>query len=295
MSDTVTFARLGQVGRLGNQLWQIASTVGLAAQHGLRPLFPAWDYDEVFNVPPKWFVPGIVETGRVTVAPVDVRELATAIDPWCRDYLQHLPFITPAEEQVRAAFTLTDPAMLQLSDYALEVGILDLPGPVCAVHVRRGDVLTNPPGTINVLPARWYERMMTDAAAAGARSFAIFTDDEEWAGRLKVPLDRSGVQVGGGYQPRPSIVVSGIVRPPPQDADACRSVGPSDWPDMMLMAGCDMHILSNATYGWWGAWLANGGPVWYPWPWVGPKFAQRFRHNVWWPDGWIRQDIGGTR
>jgi hypothetical protein len=46
----------GNNGRLGNQLFAIASTIGLALRHGYTPRFPDdWKYRDVFNVPNEWF------------------------------------------------------------------------------------------------------------------------------------------------------------------------------------------------------------------------------------------------
>src|SRR4051812_19581427 len=53
---TVTMRLLGQMGRLGNQLWQIASTVGVATALGEDYLFPRWDYVDWFNAPASIFV-----------------------------------------------------------------------------------------------------------------------------------------------------------------------------------------------------------------------------------------------
>lgn len=39
----ITFNKLGQYGRLGNQMFQIAGTIGLAIQHGLDYGFPEWE------------------------------------------------------------------------------------------------------------------------------------------------------------------------------------------------------------------------------------------------------------
>lgn len=48
---TISFSQLGNYGRLGNQLFQIASTMGLAERHGAQVVFPAWDYEPYFETP----------------------------------------------------------------------------------------------------------------------------------------------------------------------------------------------------------------------------------------------------
>lgn len=53
--STVTFSKLGNSGQFGNQLFQIAVTLGYAEKHGSRPVFPKWyctvghrDYERYF-------------------------------------------------------------------------------------------------------------------------------------------------------------------------------------------------------------------------------------------------------
>ena len=47
----ISFSQLGKYGRLGNQLFQVASTMGLAEKHGAQVTFPAWEYEQYFETP----------------------------------------------------------------------------------------------------------------------------------------------------------------------------------------------------------------------------------------------------
>jgi hypothetical protein len=47
----IYFSQLGKYGRLGNQLFQVASTMGLAEKHGAQAAFPAWEYEQYFETP----------------------------------------------------------------------------------------------------------------------------------------------------------------------------------------------------------------------------------------------------
>lgn len=60
---------------------------------------------------------------------------------------------------------------------------------------------------------------------------------------------------------------------------------------LRAMAACRAHIISNSTFGWWGAWLAEDGPVVVPEIW---HFIQGL-YGEWQPapSRWVR--IGGTR
>ena len=47
----VTFSKLEKKGNLGNQLFQIASTIGIAHRNGLDYAFPRWSFQEFFSNP----------------------------------------------------------------------------------------------------------------------------------------------------------------------------------------------------------------------------------------------------
>lgn len=47
----VSFSKLGNYGRIGNQLFQIASTLGIAEANGAQPSFPQWKYEKYFEDP----------------------------------------------------------------------------------------------------------------------------------------------------------------------------------------------------------------------------------------------------
>ena len=45
----LTFKNLGKLGRLGNQLFQIASTMGIARRNNMNCCFPHWEYKDFFT------------------------------------------------------------------------------------------------------------------------------------------------------------------------------------------------------------------------------------------------------
>lgn len=53
MSRKLTFSHLGKYGRLGNQLFQIASTMGIAKKNGMIAGFPRWKYARYFAPVPE--------------------------------------------------------------------------------------------------------------------------------------------------------------------------------------------------------------------------------------------------
>ena len=53
------------------------------------------------------------------------------------------------------------------------------------------------------------------------------------------------------------------------------SEGNGSYHDLYLMTKCSDFIISNSTYSWWGAWLANKGTVIAPDTWFGPNNAHK--------------------
>lgn len=45
----ITFSNLGKKGNLGNQLFQLASTIGIAEKNNQEYCFPSWDYADYFE------------------------------------------------------------------------------------------------------------------------------------------------------------------------------------------------------------------------------------------------------
>src|SRR5262245_36764856 len=87
--QAVTYTPLGRYGRLGNQLFQIAATIGIAQNRGERVLLPPrWEYRSRFSLPDSLFAHGLSGIfGRLAAA--ESYDL-TGIDPRRKHYLQAL-------------------------------------------------------------------------------------------------------------------------------------------------------------------------------------------------------------
>jgi hypothetical protein len=121
-----------------------------------------------------------------------------------------------------------------------------------AVHVRRGDYVTNPTITELLPPkdaAYYYGAAEQLADAVVAPKFYVFSDDPEWC-RDELIL------------PGTSQIVSG---------DNTESE------DLALIARCSHAVIANSTFGWWGAWLGEspGSVIVGPDKWFGiPRLAE---------------------
>jgi len=82
----LTYSQLGKMGRFGNQLFQIASTIGIANTLGYSYAFPKWEYQSYFTNP----IPTII----------DCNKAVSFIG-----YLQNYELFLDSEKSIRQYFT----------------------------------------------------------------------------------------------------------------------------------------------------------------------------------------------
>lgn len=254
-----TYDNLGKVGRLGNQLFQIAATIGLAYRHGVQAkIRPDWEYRPFFSLPDHFY--GYPDEGD------EVIDGGT-------DYFQEFHYFSHIKDRIWMWFQPSAQAWEVMERTCPE--ILSTDKHLTAIHVRRGDYVQNQK-YFPVMPLSYYQRAIEHMRQAHPETeFVVFSDDPEWC---RANFDKS-IRVIGGKTEHPN----------PE-----RRLGkvPEDYVDMFLMAECDGHIISNSTYSWWGAFLsANQAPV-YPSRWFGPGFQAKPETRIDWelmiPVTWVR-------
>lgn len=248
---TIVCPWLGQQGRLGNQFFQLAATLGIAHTQGLPACLPdAWDYREWFSIPAELYG---------TCGGTPATHYAEHIDERARSYLQDWNLfadIMPTLREYLAPSRVARETLAQYEEYrALE-------RPVLAVHVRRGD---NVPGADPGHPVDkhlWHpcpplsyymaaiEQMRRDRGAWG--SMAVFGDDPKW-NRAHIPAEYHHAGVVRAKEHLPEYHTEKAL----------------DWIDWFLLAEADEFVLSNSTFGVFAALIA-GGPAIVPSPFFGP-------------------------
>lgn len=215
-----TYRRLGERGRLGNQLFQIAATIGIAREREARVLLPAgWPYRPYFSLPTDVFA-GPIQLARSREA----WPAAVSIEPQWRSYLQDYDLWAMVRDEVWR--------LLQPSDLAIGEANARLPELVelrekTAVHVRRGDYVEGRTIHRPCHPS-YYERAVDEVLRRTPDThLLVFSDDHAW---VKSHLDL----------------------PAPIHIE-----GNPEWLDLTLMSLCDQHICANSTFSWWGAFLST--------------------------------------
>lgn len=253
----VTYSNLGNEGRLGNHLWQIASTFGLAEKHGADVMFNHWDYEPFFQIPADYFVDDPWGT--------EASDLALHLPKSERVYLQDYNLWERISETIRLYFQPSDLAREQLREYD---SLKELPNRV-AIHVRR-DERSQFQASHPTPPREYYQQAMAmELMRLGDVSFCVFSDDIEWC-KKNFPPYCTFVE---GY---------------PRLQDNYGVPGEPEWRDYLdifLMSECVGHIIPNSTFSWWGAFLSKNRSPLYPAVWYGPALKHvDWRLQI--PPGW---------
>lgn len=249
----IVFDDLERRGRLGNQLHQIAGTIGLANDRREECRFPpSWSYRPFFSIPDPYFA---------DVGGVHPRELVMDVDVRHRDYLQDYNYWSDYRHCIRAFFQPSEQAKAQLAAPSLD-WFHRLPDKI-SLHVRRGDNVASGP-SLYPLPTLGYYRRALERLPKES-PIVVFSDDLSWCREILAPAvlaDREHYFYEGTARPKehePNYLTSPVL----------------DHLDLFMQAQCNAgHVLSNSTYSWWGAWLSRDKSPVYPSRWYGATILQ---------------------
>lgn len=232
----LTYSELGKNGALGNQLWQIAGTVGCAdGPLGMGAYFPHWFYEPYFKL-------DSIEFNDT---------YSTAVTDLAPNYLQQIDLWWDIRDFIRDQFAPTPLVEDHLEHYG------NLKG-TTAVHVRRANNLRLPDH--HPVPDLEYFEFALDMFGlwGGDDTVLVFSDDLEWCKKQKCFRD---ARFADGIPPYVDVLEL-TQYAPLNIAEAAF--------DLHAMAKCSYHIISNSSFSWWGAFLADGYGVYYPERWYGP-------------------------
>lgn len=257
----ITCPQLGKQGRLGNQLWQLASTLGIAHSHGDDEVsFPHWDYQEYFCVPDHLFDdrPGTPAT-----------DLVHHLPPEGLAYLQDYSLFKSIHQTVWEWFQPSEKARAVLAQHR---DFWALEGPVTSLHVRRGDNANEGAWKAAYHPLRPMSYYEDALAMLDYKSVAVFSDDIEWC--------------KAHFSPDFYFFEGGTPRPKEHEPEYL-TAPVLDWIDLQLMFFCDFHVCSNSTFSYWSAFLSHDESPIYPWPYYG-KALRMIDAGTMFPDTWRR-------
>lgn len=155
----ITFSKLGAMGRLGNQLFQIAFMIGLSRKYQCDMILPQWKYAQYFKNP-------VTSKEPVTIKPttsIKEKHFHFTPDHWDnyqRIFKSHVVDITAwgqseqywlhCVDEVKQSFEFTDEISSRIINRYIEV----FKKPTIAISIRRGDYVNNV--NYELLPIHYY-------------------------------------------------------------------------------------------------------------------------------------------
>jgi hypothetical protein len=231
----VTYKHLGVNGALGNQLWEIAGTCGIAHQRNDYPSFPRWEYERYFSVPSQLFS----------------REEG---DDLGRDYLQELHYWSGIQPTIQKYFR---PSHEARSFIERRYSDLLKYRHLTAVHVRRANNLQLPDH--HPVPTLEYFEGAIDMMNGG--QLVVFSDDLEWCRSQSIFKDAYFADGNPN-----TMDIYQLTNSTPLSLSSVAY-------DFHLMQMCKDFVISNSSYSWWAAYLSGSRTVVYPRKWYGPALA----------------------
>lgn len=254
----ISFNQLGNLGRLGNQMFQYASLRGIAANRGfdfcipLEHIFGENDHNVKNSDTNIYTVFDLSKCNKINkpILYQRVQESGFHFDEDifnnCPDdvdlygYFQSEKYFKHIENEIRNDFAFYSDVIESCEELIDgEVGSDE----VISLHVRRSDYL-NLQSFHPVSSIEYYTEALKKFPEVPV---FIFSDDPDWCINQKL-FDGDRFLI---------------------------SKNTSDF-DLCLMSKCSHHIIANSSFSWWGAWLANSKHVIAPKVWFGPELL----HNT---------------
>ena len=176
----ITFTQLGKMGRLGNQMFQIASTIGIAVDNDMDYGFHNWEYQEFFKNP----LPSSASEPKVLYKEPNFHHsniwLNSSISTnWdLEGYFQSWKYFEHCKELINYYFT---PKYVGWT----------FPNHI-SIHIRRGDYLNKADYHTN-LTSDYYINAMQQFPD---EKFMIFSDDVDWCMEAFKDYDNCEIYTG---------------------------------------------------------------------------------------------------
>lgn len=236
----ITFLNLGRYGRLGNQMFQIASTIGMAVKAGYSFGFPHWinhDHSERFQSSEdvsiyKYFRHKLPELERANY--LEYRVPWGYHDLMVPDYVSISGYLQSEKYFLHCRSTIL--YYFELVPYA-DVPFID--NKCVAIHVRRGDYDDKYHPRLGM---EYYARAMEQFPASAL--FYVFSDDITACRQM---FGNRVEYVEGNHYMK----------------------------DFYLMSLFSNFIIANSSFSWWPAWMCSNPnkKVVAPANWFGPAYT----------------------
>lgn len=244
-------------GWLGNKMFQIASTIGIAQKNGLVPLFPPHEYINYFAGPIPTGQVGnynTIEYKEKSIKYEDIR-LDPAKHHDLKGYFQSYRYFEHCADHIKKVFEFRENIRKYVAQKYRDVLMQGGQSNLVMVHVRRGDYMNIKQNHVCLSETDYYIDAIGYIKQKVDRPiFIVFSDDTEWCRRYF------------------------------KGNNVFFAEGNNEVQDSCFMTMCDHAIIANSSKSWWGAWLMIGKNkiVIAPKQWWGPEYLKF---------GWDTQDL----
>lgn len=248
----ITFQQIGYMGRLGNQMFQFAATLGIAKKLGFDARFPLenclrlqgsgpfdpnmgrnmlvkCDILDCFEIGPEYFIPErhlvFDKSYHETVFEYDSKVESIQDNTVLYGYFQTEKYFLNAKEEIHKQFTFKSHIKQLADSYMENIRSTHKDSNIVSIHVRRGDYVMFPDHHPTCSKVYYQEAMRTIREQSGESIFLVFSDDIEWC--------------RGEFKGEEFII--------------CDLESPHI--ELCIMSLCDHHIIANSSFSWWGSWL----------------------------------------
>lgn len=249
----IAFSHLGYLGGLGNQMFQIASSIGIAKNNNTNYGFPIWKYNKFFlkKLPVASHYPTEIYK-EYNEGFLGYENIPHKVSLNLYGYFQSYKYFEQHYGEVLGYFEF-QPAII--SELTKRYKDLDKSA---SIHVRRGDYckLHNIHYNQNMI---YYNEAIDIMVSNDIKTFYIFTDDKEYCKNSFIRTDVKFIFVDSQHE---------II-------------------DLCLMSLCKHNIITNSSFSWWGAYLNKHKDkiVIAPSQWFSKNIEFDIKNRI--PDNWI--------
>ncbi len=240
----MTFSILGRFGRIGNQLFQIASMIGISKDNEKELWFPQWHCDYTKKNMNEFFENKLNFKNNSLSEYSLFKEKQFNYDKIFLDkeinydflgYFQSDKYFKKYESEIRKQFEPSRSLLHDLKNKFAQSGLLYRN--TCSVHIRRGDYVNNEVHD-GICTLEYYAKAIEFIKSRVYNpKFVVFSDDIKWC---KENFDNSFYFVENSLS---------------QEGDVIHRTNNSDVEELFLMSMCSHNIIANSSFSWWASYL----------------------------------------
>jgi hypothetical protein len=247
----IYFRNIGYMGRLGNQMFQLAAAIGIAKEREFEagipienctrqvgngpidvktglPMNVKCDLVDCFNIPSKYLLPMSEINPQYIYHEEDFKfnpqVLSLNPNTDLYGYFQNEKYFKKYRGEILEVFTFKEKYETEAKSFLTEkIGSGMVDKSIVSLHVRRGDY-TLYPQYHPVCSDDYYQSAIGKFDLQNSL-FLVFSDDIEWC---KKKFEGDNFMFSDTNDP---------------------------YLDLAIMSMCDHHIIANSSFSWWGAWL----------------------------------------